>query len=218
MPAKDRTYFNVETIYQVFRTIGNNLSTPVHGLLIGGGAMSIKGDKDATKDVDLVIRDENENRSFISAAIQSGFSDQSPRYNDYLLGDTVILVNEQDFHIDLFSSVVCGKLVIHDGILDRAAPTGVFGELTISLMSDEDLFLSKSVTERDRDLEDMYHIYLKGLRIETIFQEMKHQDAHTKFNWEAFMAVKLEELEERYQMTVPWKEEVDERAISEGIH
>ena len=108
--------------------------------------------------------------------------------------------------------------MIHDGILDRATPAGVFGKLTISLMSDEDLFLSKSVTERDRDIEDMHHLYLKGLGIDTIFHEMKHQDANTKFNWEAFMAVKLGELEERYQMTVPWKGEVEERAIAVGIH
>jgi predicted nucleotidyltransferase len=214
MLSNERKFFNVDSIKQVFDDIGVALKIPVHGLLIGGGAMSLKGIKDVTKDVDIVIVDDTEFREFLSCTYKLGFKDRtsvSPGYGDL---EAVVLENDEEFHIDLFRTSICRKFRIHEEIMERAEHFGSFGNLTISLMSNEDLFISKSTTERDRDLEDMYTMYLIGLDERIIIKEMAIQDSITKFLWEAFMGVKLDELEEAYEITVPWKEGVKELALT----
>jgi hypothetical protein len=67
------------------------------------------------------------------------------------------------------------------------------------LASREDIFLLKSVTERDKDLDDMLVLYLRGLDGRTIIRECGLQSGehveNEKLIYEAFLAVKLEGLE-----------------------
>lgn len=218
MLNKERKYFNIDSIMEVFREFGSALETPVHGLLIGGGAMSLRGIKDVTKDVDMVITDKQEHQAFLSCAYKLGFEDKTVVFPGYENLHAVALVNADEFHIDLFQTSVAGHLRIHDGIVNRAEEYKKYGNLTISLMANEDLFISKSITGRDRDLEDMQTLYRMGLDAGTIIRELERQDALTPFLWEAYMGVKLGELEEEYEMTVPWKEKVEEIAVRKLSH
>ena len=195
MRINGHKYFNIDSIKEIFTLFGENLRIPVHGLLIGGGTMGLKGIKDATKDVDLVIMDDREYNAFLTTAIQLGFQDMTVSFPAYHNLKTKVLVNEDEFHIDLFSSSVCGKLTIHDGMMKRSEHIGSFGILRISLMSNEDLLIAKSVTGRDRDLEDMYSLYLRELDENIIIGEMNVQDECTERNWEAFMVGRLDALE-----------------------
>lgn len=52
MNTNDRTYYDREQIENLFAGIGQNLEMGVRALLIGGGAMCLKGNKASTKDVD----------------------------------------------------------------------------------------------------------------------------------------------------------------------
>ena len=88
-----------------------------------------------------------------------------------------------------------------------------FALLEVYLLSDEDLFLSKSVTERDLDLADIHTLYLKGSDPETIIQEASIQDTHSEIIWETFLNQKLIELEEYSQVTIPWRKSVEEVAL-----
>ena len=66
----------------------------------------------------------------------------------------------------------------------------------------------------------MFALYSRGLNGDIIFEEMEFQDSKNEQIWEAFMAVKLEELEKRFDITVPFKRKVRklaERKIEEKI-
>ena len=214
MSNDQRRQFNAEDIVEFFHSLGSTLDKPVTGLLIGGGAMSLKGDKIATKDVDLVVRSNGEFKDFLKCARAAGFEEITDVSQEYHELNTTVLVNPEEFHIDLFLKNVCNRLVIHDGIMKRAQDFRSFGLLDIFLMADEDLFLSKSVTERPRDLDDMYELYKTGLDETIIMEEMKVQDGLSDTIWEAFLTMKLDELEERFTITIPWKKDVEERAVS----
>lgn len=214
MSSDQRKQFSAEDIVEIFSALGSNLENPVTGLLIGGGAMSLRGDKIATKDVDLVVRSDREFRYFLSCAMNTGFERQTNVTQEYQQLNTTVLENHEGFHIDLFAINVCNRLVVHDGIMERAQHYRAFGLLDIYLMKDEDLFLSKSVTERARDLDDMYELYKKGLDEAIIMEEMKVQDGLSDTIWEAFLTMKLDEMEERFTITVPWKKDVEERAVA----
>ena len=213
MMDDQRKQFNAEDIERTFHSLSINLKKPIVGLLIGGGAMSLKGDKPSTKDVDLVVRNEEDFKDFLSCSKSAGFVEKSEVSHEYQKLNTTVLVNPSGFHIDLFVRNVCNRLVIHDGIMKRAQRFRAFGHLEILLMADEDLFLSKSVTERSRDLDDMYELYKKGLDEAIIMKEMRIQDGLSDTVWEAFLTMKLDELENRFTINVPWKRIVEERAV-----
>jgi len=85
----------------------------------------------------------------------------------------------------------------------------------VLLLSDEDIFLSKSVTERDLDLEDMFILYRKGLDRTTILAEQEVQTSLSGTLWSTFLNLKLKEMEERFDITVPWRVQVERMAIKE---
>ncbi len=122
-------------------------------------------------------------------------------------------MDAEGFQVDLFLEIIARKFKLHRDVLERATLLGDLGLLEVYLLSDEDLFLSKSVTERDLDLADMHVLYLKGLDPEIIMAEASIQDTHSEIIWEAFLNQKLIELEEYAQVTVPWRGRVEEVAI-----
>lgn len=50
-----RKYFGKEEIIKRLQTIGKKLPKPIKVYMIGGGAMGLKGEKDATKDLDIIL-------------------------------------------------------------------------------------------------------------------------------------------------------------------
>jgi len=213
MTANERKHFGSENIEHYLGMLGDNLRTPVEVVLIGGGAMSFKGDKEATKDVDMVVRSKSHFNEIIYSAKKNGFENRTRGFPDYRKLEATVLVNDDEFHIDLFLQTVCKRFRVHEGIIERTAPFKQFGLLDVRLLSDEDLFLSKSVTERDHDLLDMYVLYLKGIDHKRIMKEMDLQNKFSGTLWEAFMVRKLDEMEEKFNIMVPWKEEVENVAV-----
>ena len=78
-------------------------------------------------------------------------------------------------------------------------------ELIVFRLSNEDMFLMKGMTERDRDLEDMALIARSGINYDLVFEECKAQsDEDSRGNvWEASLYEKCEELRGKYGIDVP---------------
>jgi len=86
--------------------------------------------------------------------------------------------NSDGFQCDVFYRQVCQGLVLTPRILGRAERYGRFGNLSISLMSPEDLFLFKSITERELDLDDMRILVESGVNWDVIFHECQKQSGY----------------------------------------
>lgn len=115
--------------------------------------------------------------------------------------------DKRGFRFDIFLGKVCGKLRLSENMKSRAEHYGTFGNLKIFLLSREDIFIFKGITERERDLDDMAVLYRKGLDHNIIIKEIEEQSKDSPQEWGAFIFVKLEELEEKYKVSIPWKRE-----------
>lgn len=176
--------------------------------------MALKGMKERTKDVDVLLPSEGALGAVERALRAAGFHPprfQGPEYQR--LGARSILVDAEGFSFDLFVQLVAGKFRLTPSVRSRAQPWQRIGRVRVLLASDEDLFLSKAITDRRGDLDDMASLYRRGLDEEVIIRECETQDEHGRMLWEAYLAVRLEELERHADLTVPWRERV--RRIAE---
>lgn len=72
-------YTTGETLRETFRRVGEALEYQAAAYLIGGGAMTLRGTKDSTKDIDLVTRDRESFRRIEAALLDLGFTQETER-------------------------------------------------------------------------------------------------------------------------------------------
>ena len=96
--------------------------------------------------------------------------------------------------------------------------TGI--KLTVYVLSNEDLFLLKGMTERDRDLEDMAILAKSGLKYDIILNECIDQSNRDQRgnNWEASLELKCKELNEKYGILVPFLKKLEKIAEKRMIN
>lgn len=195
-----------EKMMEVLRELGSRLDSEVHAYLFGGANLLLRGLKKATRDLDLVVGREEDFLRVRDALLRMGFEPLARERlapADRKLNPGDIYVSEGRPRIDLFTGVICGALSLTEG-MRRRAETMVFGKLVLHLLSLEDVFLLKSITEREGDLEDMAAILRHGeLRwdemLETYFEEERVMRRHLCFT----LLDNLELLLQREGIAVP---------------
>jgi DNA-binding transcriptional ArsR family regulator len=215
----ERSQFGKGDVLAAIEKAGASCSVETTLYLVGGGAMALRGDKDATKDVDLIVEDEVKAIALRTAFIGLGFEvNLQPPPECSALIDAKIMTSPQGMRIDLFVKRVCNKLTLSSGMKARSKLISQYGLISLRMCSREDIFLLKSVTERARDLDDMAALYRQGLDGNTILQECHEQSSYTSTDderiWEAFLLAKVEEMEDRYGLAVPWKKRLERIARS----
>jgi hypothetical protein len=194
--------FGLDELDGALRKIGEHLKGPVTSYLIGGCAMTFRGQKVATKDIDLVVVDEEELRQLVRAMETAGFFRVDRIGSEYeQLAAWTIMENPQKMRFDLFNEVVCRALDFSERMESRAEDYGTFSDLSIHLSSAEDIFLFKGITDRPGDLDDMSILAAGGLNWEVIRDECLAQQSSR--NWASFLVSKLEKLEDEYDIIAP---------------
>ena len=193
-----------DDIEESLTRIGASLQRDVTAYLIGGCAMILYNAKVATKDIDIVLMS-NEDAEAVAVALSAvGFAQAAPEDETYRrLGTTTMMHDSRGTRFDIFVETVCRKLRITDGMVSRSTRHGIYGKLRLNLVSPEDIFLFKSVTERAGDLDDMALLAERGLDWDVILSECVHQSGDVIL--EAFLAVRLQELEESKGIVSPIK-------------
>ena len=199
----------------LFERIDQSMAKAAEIIIIGGGAMALRGEKMATKDVDIVIPEPEHHRRFIRAIEKCGFIRPTSLARPYRTMGALVYKHPDGYWLDIFSNRICDKFLVHPKMIGRMETHRQMRNLTVRLMSREDIFLAKSFTEREGDLDDMYVLFTKGLDERVILDEAEFQSRHAKAGqiWESFLKVKLDELEDRYDITVPFKRRVERMAI-----
>jgi len=207
-----RPTFGREYIENEFQRIGDGLSEPLTVYLIGGGAMSLRDLKGATKDIDLVVPDGDAYGQLWAVLMDLGYAEVQSLGPDYrALGATSCVENDDGCRLDIFNQQVANKLVLTDGMQERSEPFLDTDRLTVQLVSNEDIFLFKAIAGRDDDIEDMNMLVQTGLDYGVVQDELEAQierlgdDQFATFANEALM-----ELEERYGVTTPVDARVQE--------
>ena len=207
-----RPTFGREYIENELRRIGDRLSDTLTVYLIGGGAMALRDLKGTTKDIDLVVPDGDAYGQLWAILMDLEYAEVQSLDPDYrALGATSCVENTDGCRLDIFNQQVVNKLVLTKGMRERSESFLATDQLTLRLVSNEDIFLFKMIAGRDDDIEDMNMLVQASLDYDVVRDELDAQierlgdDQFVTFANEA-----LVELEERYGVTTPIEDHIQE--------
>ncbi len=203
-----RKGFGKRELERIFGEIGGQISRQVEIYLLGGGAMCLRNQKAATKDLDLVFRNEKEFSAFRDAVRDLGFKRKMLVEEEYEeMKAEGIWENDGGFRLDLFVETVCRALKLSEGIIKRSKKWREYGNLRIFLVSNEDVVLFKGITERIDDTNDIAAI-ARSMDVDwdVVLGECIKQSMEVQ--WYGLLHDKFVELEERHGISVPIKDEL----------
>lgn len=186
---------------ELFREMGHQVPPQTEAYLLGGENMRIKGLKPQTKDCDLVVSDEKSFINIIEALKQMGYTSINKdrlSADDQRIAASDILEHPTRSRIDIFKHMLANKLALSKQMV-RRAKVEEYGNLKLGIMSNEDVFLLKSVTLREGDIQDMARLaQSSGFDWNIIWEEMVRQE---KDRFERFSEFLLNSLDYLYEQT-----------------
>ncbi len=216
-----RKGFTKKELNKAFNAIGEKLSKPVTTYLLGGGAMCYRNQKDATKDLDLVFVKRESATEFANSLNALGYQKLEALEKEYEdMSADGIWEEKGGFRIDSFFKKVCKKLEITPTIEKRSEPFGSFGKLTVRIVSNEDIILFKSITDRIDDVNDIAAIVRSAeINWKMILDECTKQSGERPWHGAAYS--KFLELQENHGISAPilgpLKKLADEDTLREGL-
>jgi hypothetical protein len=181
----------------------------------------LRGLKSATKDLDIVVEDSASFFKLKDVLLKLGFrmlTEHEITLTDKRPNPSGILVSQELPRFDIFTRNICNALSLTEEMKKRSEPQN-FGKLELRLLSLEDVFLLKSITEREGDIEDMAIIVRHGgglnwnMILETYFKEEKRIKQHLCFK----ILDNIEILQEREKITIPIHNPLLRHCIDIGI-
>ena len=200
--------FKKDQLVELLEGIGGRIDATVTVYLIGGCNLSLKGKKDATKDIDMVLTSKGDFLRMKAAVESLGFRQKDEEFAEPVYKAAVIVFEDDErSRIDLFVKRVAGALVLSSGMVGRSAFYGGFGKLRVMLVSDEDLFLFKSIAGRSDDINDCFALYAGGLDWDIIVDECVSQHRED-VRWIFWLYELLCRMELQKMIVVPEKRRV----------
>ena len=203
-----------------FESLGEAVNSKIQVFLFGGENMRIKGLKQSTKDVDLVVE---RKRSFIlmkNALEKMGYRALAPREVpevDKRLEPSGIFAKEGYPRVDIFMGLICNKFKLSPGMIQRSEKK-TFGKLELYLICKEDLFLLKSITGREADDIDMVTLARSGkFDWRIVVQELYQQERLVRQHFCHPVLDSLESVMEQLGIKVPVYRELVNHATDFAI-
>ena len=204
MSEMERKEFSKQELLEMLEKIGEKLGKPVVAFMLGGGAMCFRNQKISTRDLDLVFENKNQALAFCGVLPELGFGKKGRLEIEYEeMKAEGIWEEKGGFRIDVFAGKVCGALELSEGVRERSGKLVVFGKLEVRTFSNEDVVLFKSVTDRDRDVDDIAAIVkTASLDWNGIKSEIREQTLHYP-NLPTLMFNKSIDLKEKHEISPP---------------
>src|SRR3989338_11329072 len=196
-------------IEELFREINNSMYKKTRVYIIGGAALLKRGMKVATKDIDLIVDTKNEFFQIQNCLNKIRFTAQTPE-KEYTHMNLSQIFQRKDFRIDVFEKEVCGRFSLSEDMMKRAEKIIELSRLTVFLCSSEDIFLFKTMTEREGDITDCMSIAAtQNPDWNVILKELQSQIKQSKQDvWITWVGERLDILSER-GVDLPIMNEVD---------
>lgn len=200
-----RGQYPEESLIQGIEELGDHLKTTVDAYLLGGGNLILRSLKDSTKDVDLVVEDGQTFFAIAESLQELGYQERGDLEAAYNQLDPNIVLEKEGFpRWDIFVETVAGQLHLTEAMTERCDQSFEYGNLHVHLLSLTDIFLFKSITEREGDLEDVALIARQSdLDWEGIFEEIEAQEELTGRFFSFAVLDTLDVLEERHDIVAP---------------
>ncbi len=210
--------FSAGDLEQLFSEIAAALQHPLSVFLIGGCNMALQGIKAATKDIDLVVRNEKDFSALAAALKKIGFKQVVPQSPAYIkMNANGVFEKAGKPSVDVFTRIVCNALCLSEKMADKALQRK-FGLLSVNFLKPEDIILFKAITEREADLDDIAAIirqlhpdwaaFLREL-------EEQHDRSHRLFCLDVLHSLEL--LEEKEKIFLPIKQKLLNLCLEKAI-
>jgi len=163
---------------EVLSELALRIPKPLDIYILGGEAMRIRGLKMATKDIDIVVEEGETLKNLRTALSSLGYEELNVEMtdSDRRLNPSAIMVKGSSPRLDIFVGKIANTLNLTDSMKLRAIQQSI-GNLQVHILSNEDLFLLKSVTEREGDVQDMMQLArATGFNWGTVMKEMTAQE------------------------------------------
>lgn len=193
--------FNKEEIIELLEQIGNQLKEKVTIFMIGGGNMALKNIKLVTRDIDLIVLTKKEYEDLKETLIALGFDCHEETFSKDFYKTPIIVFLKNDKRIDVFVRNVANQLELTKEMQKRSKEYAKFSSLIVRLTSNEDVFLFKSITDREKDVDDCYSLIIESLDWQVIKQELLNQEK--KALWRFWLYEQLSRIRNEYAITTP---------------
>ena len=206
--------FNKQYVETELEKLNAALRKSCRIFVAGGAALAFYGLKEATKDIDIVVERRTELHSLVSALRAAGYKRPTGSLGTTYakMRASAILENTDGFRWDIFERLIARRLSLSQGMIDRSYVLYDKTRLHVRSLSKEDVFLLKSVTDRDLDLEDMRIVAESGINWKHVKMECQAQASRTGRIWENALCEKLKELRERMKIAAPIEKSICEIA------
>jgi hypothetical protein len=214
-----RPSFNGKYIMAELDKLSKKIINQTQVFIIGGLALINYGLKEATKDIDVVVQSRQELNALVKSLENLeyrtlGHALVSKPYKK--METTRILENKEGFRWDIFYQKISAALTFSEGMKSRATSLYKKGKLNVSIVSKEDVFLFKGITEREADLDDMRLLAESGLDWQIIKSECGYQSTVSGRLWENALLQNLADLRERYKIRSPIEKDL-QRIVEERL-
>lgn len=193
--------FNKEEIIELLEQIGNQLKEKVTIFMIGGGNMALKNIKLVTRDIDLIVLTKKEYEDLKETLISLGYNCREETFSKDFYKTPIIVFLKNDKRIDVFVRNVANQLELTKEMQKRSKEYAKFNSLIVRLTSNEDVFLFKSITDREKDVDDCYSLIIESLDWQVIKQELLNQEK--KALWRFWLYEQLSRIRNKYAITTP---------------
>ncbi|MBI3023403.1 MAG: hypothetical protein HYY68_06715 [Thaumarchaeota archaeon] len=200
--------------------LGRRVRKGVDVYVFGGEAMRIRGLKRATKDTDIVVEDASDFRALTHALRSMGYrrlgGDETTKA-DAKLDPSGIFVKEGSPRVDVFVRTVCGKFRLSTS-MKRRSECKKHGRLSFCVMSNEDIFLLKSVTDREGDIYDMIQLArAPNFEWRSVANELYEQERITKARFCLGLLDSVEIIQERENIRAPFYDALVNHCMDHAI-
>ena len=199
--------------------LGEALTEKVDVYLLGGANLILRDLKGTTKDIDVVVENKDVFRVLVEALREQGYEerqDLAAAYED--LSPSIVLEQQGFPRWDIFVEVVADALHLTPAMRERSTETRTFGSLTVHLLSLTDIFVFKTVTEREGDLEDAALIAQQGaVDWQQVLEEVETQESVTDQYFSFAVLDTLDLLVERYGIDVPIRDRLASYCLENAL-
>jgi hypothetical protein len=167
--------FRSSAIRQQFSELAALINDEVTVYLIGGGALTLDDLKNATKDIDLIVRKESELQQLWRVLRSAGYEPEGELAEEYDELEAAFILQKDHRRFDVFHEQVAGVLYLSEPMISRSRHLFTENRLSVRMVSLNDIFLFKSVANREDDVDDMIRIAEGGVDDDVIVEEIMTQ-------------------------------------------
>src|SRR3989344_482740 len=193
--------YNKEELIELLKEIGGNLKKELTIYMIGGCNMSLKEIKTTTKDIDLIVLARKEYKNLKNALVSLDYECHEEGFSKDFYKTPIIVFLKNNKRVDVFIKNVSNQIELTKEMSKRSREYNKFEKLKIMLISNEDIFLFKSITDREKDVDDCYSLIVAGLDWEIIKHELQIQEI--KVLWRFWIYEQLCRIKNKYIITTP---------------